>query len=162
MSLSIKQAKVKYEGKPFYYWSDGTGRDTYILQNNGGLLCQQLLGQLEKKGEKKPDYIQMQFGSKRRFKSTLPTVENQVTHYRSDGSGRDLYISCNEGGRVNVFKNENNVKVVGDSLAKGPNFDKSKEIKLFKFTKGFDEFNGDYQELKKLLDNGLAKLGQQQ
>lgn len=38
MSLSMPKAKVRYDGKAFIYHSDGTGRDTYISRNNGGLL----------------------------------------------------------------------------------------------------------------------------
>ena len=35
------------EAKSFYYWSDGSGRDTYILKNNGGLLSANKLHELE-------------------------------------------------------------------------------------------------------------------
>ena len=36
-----------------------------------------------------------------------PSFENKVTHYHSDGSGRDNYILVNEGGRTNNYTSKN-------------------------------------------------------
>lgn len=38
MSLGMPKAKVRYDGKAIHYHTDGTGRDTYITRNNGGMM----------------------------------------------------------------------------------------------------------------------------
>lgn len=63
MSLGMNTAKVRYDGKPLFYHSDGTGRDSYIVRNNGGLLSQAMLRNLECKWERKADYIPMKLGT---------------------------------------------------------------------------------------------------
>lgn len=91
--------KVYIKAKPFYYKTDGSGRDTYIHHTNGGLLTQDLLHKLKLKPiQQDPKF---KFGSRHehagsRNKQDIP----RITHYQSDGSGRDLYIKVNEGGAV--------------------------------------------------------------
>ena len=89
------------EAKSFYYWSDGSGRDTYILRNNAGLLSPNKLHEIDIKTKKpKPRYHTMSMGSSTYHLPMPPAPENRVTHYHSDGSGRDNYILINEGGRI--------------------------------------------------------------
>jgi hypothetical protein len=68
--------------KTVHYGSDGTGRDTYILLNNGGF---------ESKApvlKNKIDYNKNSSGPR---KITNPFVPKTV-HYFSDGTGKDSYI----------------------------------------------------------------------
>ena len=70
------------------YNSNGEGRDIYIQYNNGGFWKMDILpGQNINKNSK---------GSNYRFRSLNHRAA--PFKYLSDGSGRDSYISCNDGG----------------------------------------------------------------
>ena len=45
----MTKQKIRKDGKPVIYRSNGTGRDSYISQNNGGLLSKSLLHNLKNK-----------------------------------------------------------------------------------------------------------------
>ena len=70
------------------YMGDGSGRDSYVVVNNGGLA----------NNEKK----HMMWRPNRVPKSVNPRPYKQVAsvNYRSDGTGRDSYVVSNAGGLV--------------------------------------------------------------
>jgi len=79
--------------KVSYYHSDGQGRDTYILYNNGGLVVEKrTLSPFPKaKFESSPT----------KHLKVKPSNSNcwpKVSYYQPDGSGRDTYIKQSEGG----------------------------------------------------------------
>lgn len=87
------------------YTGDGSGRDAYIILNNGGLtrLDKGHMMQTKKFGPGRD-------GSPKPFKPTPPFK------YISDGSGRDSYVIKNSGGLVNEFKGGAADKVFLSSL----------------------------------------------
>ena len=70
-------------GKTIFYQIDGSGRDTYISNNNGGLCAKKtcLVYDLGK-FPVEPKTIQKSSG-----------IAGKTMIYQSDGSGRDSYIS---------------------------------------------------------------------
>ena len=69
--------------KTLYYTSDGTGRDSYIGFNSGGL-CANV------EGTSAGGRREMFFGDmKRNYQNHF---NPKIIHYHSDGSGRDKYI----------------------------------------------------------------------
>ena len=72
-----------------HYTSDGMGRDTYILRNNGGMCT-----------ERDPNFRESsRYPSPMKFAGP-PAHRKQVwsIRYISDGSGRDSYVLINSGG----------------------------------------------------------------
>ncbi len=69
------------------YYSDGFGRDTYILGNNGGFL---------EKLDKVKSKDQFDLISQNRYYNTKRNVA--PLKYHSDGSGRDNYVLHEHGG----------------------------------------------------------------
>lgn len=115
MSLGMEAAKVRYDGKPIFYRSDGTGRDSYVVRSNGGLLSQTMLRTVENAvaGSRKADYIPMRLGKSKvegMKKYSMPTVSDKFVHYHSDGTGRDSYVGWNHGGRIVNFDSKNNTE----------------------------------------------------
>jgi hypothetical protein len=93
------------EGKVVYYRSDGTGRDTYICEHNGGLLTQDRihkLGQFKAPRERNFTFSQTKYG-KHPHEYNRGGV-NKFVHYVSDGSGRDFYVASTEGGNSNPHR----------------------------------------------------------
>ena len=86
-------------GNVVYYKPDGTGRDTYIENENGGFLGKDLIH--EKRSKSMVDRQRMRFGKPVRSKQEY-FPENKFPHYISDGSGRDFYVTSNDGGNVRV------------------------------------------------------------
>jgi hypothetical protein len=74
------------------YFGDGSGRDTYVVLNNGGL------ANCDKKHM-----------LRRPFRNTLQNrnagpLKDAVSHtYHSDGTGRDSYVIHNSGGLVRDY-----------------------------------------------------------
>lgn len=96
---------VAPEGKIPYYRSDGTGRDTYIRDHNGGLLSKDRLHSLcltKPIKERSMSFGKTQYN--RPTSSYKCTSHNNFPHYISDGSGRDFYVKNNEGGNNMPFK----------------------------------------------------------
>eukprot|EP00347_Sterkiella_histriomuscorum_P023094 403335973 len=67
---------------------DGSGRDTYVVKNNGGLCIE----------SEHPQYESGMFFTRRNYGSPHPMKESTAFKYISDGSGRDSYVSINSGG----------------------------------------------------------------
>lgn len=96
---------VPPEGKVPYYRSDGTGRDTYIREHNGGLLSKDRLHFLQL--SKVPKERKFSFGAmkyNRHPTSYQYGASNKFPHYVSDGSGRDYYVKQTEGGNSQPFR----------------------------------------------------------
>ncbi|KAM3129538.1 hypothetical protein pb186bvf_018362 [Paramecium bursaria] len=74
------------------YSSNGTGRDQYVVHSNGGLDKNSYLYQ--------DGYYERQTNFRRKLQATnsLPLIEAKFQHYPPDGTGRDFYITTNEGG----------------------------------------------------------------
>ena len=76
------------------YYGDGNGRDSYVIDKNGGL-------------RKEKEYLGSQAKSSWNINTKIPKFEKEkgiprkgvsVIHYQPDGSGRDSYvIKCNGG-----------------------------------------------------------------
>ena len=86
------------KGSVVYYRPDGSGRDSYIKDENGGFLGKDLIHANRNKPFETRD--RMRFGMPAKSKVDAP--HSKFTHYTSDGSGRDFYVSSNEGGNVHV------------------------------------------------------------
>jgi hypothetical protein len=96
---------VPPEGKVAYYRSDGTGRDTYIRDHNGGLLTKDYIHkavQFKPPKEKKLSFSQTKYG-KHPYEYNKGG-SNKFVHYVSDGSGRDFYVGSNEGGNSTTHR----------------------------------------------------------
>jgi hypothetical protein len=75
------------------YHANGTGRDSYINVHSGGFY---------KPYAPVPAAPVTSFSAKKiPNASPSPIIHAKPHHYRSDGSGRDHYIGCNEGGLAN-------------------------------------------------------------
>ena len=76
---------------PIYkqYISDGSGRDSYITLESGGFI------KTVPKGEA---FARKASSSPRKFSPPFPRIEPSSVYYHSDGSGRDFYITHNNGG----------------------------------------------------------------
>ena len=83
----------------FNYRSDGQGRDSYIYNNNGGFAINYHMAPPHDSGL-------MQSPTKKQGRPKISPPQNKPVHYIGDGSGRDGYISINNGGLTNeVHKN---------------------------------------------------------
>mgnify|MGYP000858817068 CR=1 FL=1 len=90
---------VPPEGKVVYYRSDGSGRDTYIRDHNGGLLTKDMvhkLTQFKPPRERNLSFASTQYG--RHPYDYNKGGSNKFVHYVSDGSGRDFYVALTNGG----------------------------------------------------------------
>ena len=74
------------------YMGDGSGRDSYIILNNGGLARFDKSYMMTRKNRASPDNSPKPFKKPASFK------------YQADGSGRDSYVMQNGGGLVYDFK----------------------------------------------------------
>lgn len=74
------------------YMGDGSGRDSYVVVNNGGLADN--------------DKKYMMWRPNKIPKPVNPKPYKMVAakHYRSDGTGRDSYVISNAGGLVSDFR----------------------------------------------------------
>ncbi|CAM6005464.1 unnamed protein product [Sphagnum balticum] len=96
---------VPPEGKVVYYRSDGTGRDTYIRDHNGGLLTKDKIHKLCQ--FKPPKEHNLSFGQTKYGRHPYEYNKggpNKFVHYISDGSGRDHYVTSTEGGNSDPFR----------------------------------------------------------
>jgi hypothetical protein len=103
---------VPPEGKVVYYRSDGSGRDTYIRDHNGGLLTKDKIHKLTQ--FKAPVERNFSFSTKKYNKHPYEYNtggSNKFVHYVSDGSGRDFYVASTEGGNSNPFRWRNETEL---------------------------------------------------
>ncbi|CAD8107154.1 unnamed protein product [Paramecium primaurelia] len=92
MKVNNIKTEAQY-GRANYYYSDGTGRDTYIQFDNGGLTMHAQRCHQPQIGSFQP---------KRNGPIFRPQSSNKTLHYVSDGSGRDKYVLDNHGGLMNT------------------------------------------------------------
>ena len=122
--ISVPHAKIFIDGyrkdvtavtaKPYafkvHYNANGTGRDTYINRNSGGFFkpyCPTAgppSGSFQSRG-----YA---------VTSPSPVMKPLAVRYHSDGTGRDSYIGCTNGGLSGVFQSGDFKKNFVDSLRK--------------------------------------------
>ena len=69
------------------YFGDGSGRDTYVVSNNGGLTNMM-----------KPNMMKRPFVSTLKNRNAGPIKDAVPITYHSDGTGRDSYVISNSGG----------------------------------------------------------------
>lgn len=74
------------------YMGDGSGRDTYVVLNNGGLAHADKRAMMWR-----PNKVP-------RKVSPNPYKAASAINYRSDGTGRDSYVISNSGGLVADFR----------------------------------------------------------
>lgn len=79
--------------KAIYYPPTGTGRDSYIMTDNGGTNAQYKYQGVPELGN------YMKFGPQSR--SYKPASYTRFIKYVSDGSGRDKYVVQGHGGQYN-------------------------------------------------------------
>lgn len=132
--------------KPIYYTTNGSGRDTYIKLNNGGLTTSNNLSTMSSAGGNQNDSIFKFGGGNENSKKTLRiigagevksnapnivSINGRMNHYHSNGSGRDGYICVNSGGissndgtalNHNFHKNLRNYQKLGKLNLKHPKF----------------------------------------
>jgi len=77
--------------KDVFYHTNGTGRDSYIIDNNGGTCAKRSYSVHPVSGR----YFNTSHVKPRIIK---PSSDRKTIHYTSDGSGRDNYIIYNQGG----------------------------------------------------------------
>ncbi|CAG9314415.1 unnamed protein product [Blepharisma stoltei] len=82
-----------FAGNTSHYSPDGNGRDSYIIQNNGGI-CRTACTTVTKSGSPSP---------RRDYSPPKPKLDAKVFRYNSNGSGRDTYISWNGGGMYSSY-----------------------------------------------------------
>ena len=73
-----------FDPKWVTYLGDGSGRDSYIVFNNGGLN--------ELRQYRGSQYNGFNLGANTPFKTVTPVKEATAFDYTPDGSGRDSYI----------------------------------------------------------------------
>ena len=93
--------------KSNYYRDDGTGRDLYIISNNGGLYHERRLI---------PEYPVSSFRPKRSCKATIPNSSHKKVRYISNGTGRDSYIYTCSGGFMTSHMQPDNKRTFASSL----------------------------------------------
>ena len=71
------------------YFGDGSGRDTYVVTDCGGLIGKDKVG-MERRAFKNTAFNRDTFNSP--LKHTMPV------NYHADGTGRDTYVVSNSGG----------------------------------------------------------------
>lgn len=74
------------------YFGDGSGRDSYVVQNNGGLANNDKRGMMWRP-TKMPAVL-----------DPKPYKKVASLAYKSDGTGRDSYVVSNSGGLVGDFR----------------------------------------------------------
>jgi len=92
--MSVNDKELMGLQRTFYpkyshYRSDGEGRDSYILKNNGGM-C----------NERERSISQSTFYTMEKPRVSIPAAHKEAPSFKyiSDGKGRDFYITHNSGG----------------------------------------------------------------
>ena len=86
---TVSRTQVKPNAFRANYWNDGTGRDTFVSNHNGGFY---------KPYKPAPANPVTSFTQKRRYEPPAPVMHSRAVQYHSDGTGRDSYIGFNKGG----------------------------------------------------------------
>jgi hypothetical protein len=86
-----------FDPKVSHYHADGSGRDAYILYNNGGFLSYKAHSKTPKAG------LTFNIATN---SALSPRKSPQIKRYYGNGSGRDNYIIDDSGGFLKTYKNE--------------------------------------------------------
>ena len=92
-SRIVTTTQVKPNAFRVNYFADGTGRDTFVKNDNGGFY---------KAYEPVRAVPVTSFTSKRQYAPPAPVMKSRGVYYHSDGSGRDSYVCVNAGGLTSV------------------------------------------------------------
>jgi len=94
------------------YGGDGSGRDSYIIFNNGGLV----------RPHSKNQNIVKRSGAKIWYNRSTPTPQSNAKSFRyhSNGSGRDFYVTFNSGGLHQPYTPGGKRDLFMDSLCNDP------------------------------------------
>ena len=92
---AVTRTMVKPLAFSVNYFPDGTGRDTFVKVDNGGLF---------KAYEPVKASPVTSFSAKRYWVPPSPVIKSRGVYYHSDGSGRDNYIEMNSGGLNNAWR----------------------------------------------------------
>ena len=95
---------IKYKGlspRTNFYLQNGTGRDTYITYDNGGLVAPNKnaikIKSFWRDTTNKMSLTSRSFGKL----EPVPKLKPKVVQYNCDGSGRDNYVNIDSGGLKN-------------------------------------------------------------
>ncbi len=91
--MELRTFDPKYQ----HYFSDGSGRDNFVMYNNGGFSIPRVYNPMQGTA-----YMRMG-NSTGHSGSPSPRKDPMPVEYRSDGTGRDSYIVCNSGGLKQIF-----------------------------------------------------------
>ena len=91
-SLEAGMARTNHP-KYASYFGDGSGRDKYIIMNNGGLTT-----------DDKKFFIRESFRNTLRDHGPKPQKDAVSFKYHADGTGRDSYVISNSGGLISDYK----------------------------------------------------------
>ena len=86
---TVSRTQVKPNAFRVHYFADGTGRDTFVKNDNGGFF---------KAYHPAPAHAVTSFTQKRRYDPPAPVMHSRAVQYHCDGTGRDSYIGFNKGG----------------------------------------------------------------
>ena len=81
--------------KTIFYNPNGTGRDTYIHSNHGGLSIPRMRNTQPEKGSMNCKELHMM--------TVSPFIHSKPVHYHSNGTGRDSYIVRSSGGLYSEY-----------------------------------------------------------
>jgi len=110
--------------KHCHYFGSGTGRDSYIIKNNGGF------NRVDKPNMEHTGVHLRQYNSNVARQAPTPSKDASTFYYQSDGTGRDTYVLKNNGG----LRPEYNIRNSGDNVFRNSLRDGSDKqyVKYFK------------------------------
>ena len=106
-------ASCKALPKYLLYRENGTGRDSYIAVDNGGMYHP---------SKTIPEYPVSTFIARRKPNSVKPQMSQKVNRYNSNGTGRDSYIMSNSGGFEMAKSHSRNLRFEANLRMYNPNF----------------------------------------
>ena len=104
----MTRSQFKPKAFAVYYRQDGTGRDTFVKYNNGGLSAAQPASFV------RPSQSTLLIRKIRRAPS--PVIHAKPVHYVCDGTGRDNYVHVNSGGMTSYGTNKDSRTAFKESL----------------------------------------------
>ena len=109
--LGLASLQRTFYPKHCHYFGSGSGRDSFIILNNGGF------NKLDKPNMGNTG-IQMKQYNSSVTKRQVPTACKDATtfYYQSDGSGRDSYVLKDNGGLRFDYNNKKDDRIFRDSL----------------------------------------------
>ena len=103
----VSPTQVKPSAFRVNYFSDGTGRDTFVKGDNGGFF---------KAYHPVPASPVTTFYTKKEYTPPAPVIKSRGVFYHSDGTGRDSYVCVNAGGLTGLGKVERYTDTFKSSL----------------------------------------------